>query len=564
MRPRRKTMAAIAALATAVPVSVMGNTGAAWAGETVALPAPTVSSTDYPDDGNIYDGVGVYGDFVIDDPSDRAVRYRVSVNGSFLREITTTDGAPVTFSLAPGRSGPNWLEAQSFGPEGENGPRSTHWFQVRTGSAAKAHWKLDEPPESRTFTGDPREDGVPTIARARGRVSAGAGGQLGTAARFGGGYAVAEPVVDTSRSFTMVAWAKPSRTGDSVVLAQTGRRADAFSLEARGGHWAFVRTDADSASATTTMASAAEAIYPDTWAHLVGSYDATQKRLRLYVNGTLAADVASGDGAWNAGRELRIGAGVTTHGRHGDVFHGLLDDVRVFDRIIVRDEVPKLWKVPAELRGHWRFNTDGTDVTGNGHDAALRDGAAISPDAGARWASVAGLTLNGTGAHAETSGPPIRTDESFSITAWVDTESLPDRPATLLSLPGEHVNRFALRWAPNADGRWRWQLSMADSDSADARVTVAEHSRIDRWWDHIGLVYDAPTRTMSLYVNGDVERSSSGSSVQSGVLAWHGTGGLQIGRSALGDPEFWAGHLDDVRAFRGSLNKDDIFTDPYP
>lgn len=564
MRPRPKALALLAALVTAAPMAIMGSTGAAWAGESVLLPAPTVSSTDYPDDGNIYDGVGIYGDFVIDDPSDQAVRYNVSLNGRSLPEVPTTDGAPVTITLAPRRSGPNLLEAQSFGPQGENGPRTTYSFRARTGSAAKAHWNLDEPADSRAFTGAPRGDGEPVIARAHGRVSAGADGQLDTAARFDGGYTTADPVVDTSRSFTMVAWAKPSRVGDFVVLAQAGQRANAFSLEARDGDWAFVMPEADSPGAPATQAVATATIYPDTWAHLVGSYDATQKRLRLYVNGTLAADVPSGDGAWNAQQGLRMGAGVKTRGHRGNVFRGLLDEVRVFDRIILPEEVTELRKVPAELRGHWRFNTDGTDVTGNGNDATLRDGAVIDPAAGARWSSVAGLALSGTGAHAETATPPIRTDESFSVTAWVDTSTLPDRPATLLSLPGEHVNRFAVRWVPGPDGRREWQLSMTDSDTADTRVTVAGHSWINGSWDHIGLVYDAPTRTMSLYVNSEIEHSSSTQSVKSGVLPWNGAGGLQIGRSALGDPEYWEGYVDDVRAFQGALNEEDIFTDPYP
>ncbi|TDD38535.1 LamG domain-containing protein [Actinomadura sp. KC06] len=546
MRPRRTIQVLLAAFAVAVPTAVAGSAGVAAAESRTLIPAPTVTSTDYPDDDAWHGTVGQYGNFTFEDPSKQAARYVYTINGSRYTEVPTEAGAPVTVPIAPERSGPNILEVGSFGPNGENGPRTTYVFRVKAGTAAKARWKLDEPAGARRLAAETREGEGPVAAWTVGRVTTGADGQLGTAASFTGGQAVTRPVVDTTKSFSMSAWARPARDGDSVVIAATGRLSNAFALQSRGGHWAFVMTGSDSRGAATAQAVAERPVYRGTWAHLVGSYDATKKRLRLYVNGALASDAPAGDSAWNARGPLRIGAGA---GR--GAFHGDLDEVRVFDRMIVADEAAELPKVPKRVHGRWKFNADGADDSTFGNHMALRGGAVIDPNAGFPWTSPAGLMLNGTGAHAEAAGPVIRTDRSFTIAAHANTEQAPAKAVTLLSLSGENVNRFAVRFLPTDEPGWgRWQLVMADDDTAGARTSVAEQTTYAGWWDHIAVVYDAPTRTMRLYVNGDLDESRS---VKHDVGAFDAKGALQVGRSAIGDPEHWTGAVDDVWAFQGAL-----------
>ncbi len=146
-----------------------------------------------------------------------------------------------------------------------------------------------------------------------------------------------------------------------------------------------MKSDVDRRGAATVQAVAEQPVYPGTWAQLTGSYDATQKRLRLYVNGVLASDVAAGDSAWNARRFLRIGAGVRPHAH---AFRGDIDEVRVYDRIIVPEEAAALARLPKTTHGRWKFNTDGSDDSAFGNDMTLRGGAAIDPSAGLQgWGS---------------------------------------------------------------------------------------------------------------------------------------------------------------------------------
>ncbi len=105
---------------------------------------------------------------------------------------------------------------------------------MNAGSAPKARWKLDEPAGTRLLAAETREGEEPVTARAIGRFATGVEGQSGTAARLSGGRAQTRTPVDTSKSFTLTAWAKPSADGDSVVIAATGRFGGTRSRSSRG------------------------------------------------------------------------------------------------------------------------------------------------------------------------------------------------------------------------------------------------------------------------------------------------------------------------------------------
>jgi hypothetical protein len=105
------------------------------------------------------------------------------------------------------------------------------------------------------------------------------------------------------------------------------------------------------------------------WAHVACTYDGAT--MRMYVNG---ADIGRTNARLlpNTARPLRIGAGATE--KAGDYFfQGLIDDVRVYDKVLSADRVKALYEslgktqAPAKppkppkkrvtgLVGHWRFD----------------------------------------------------------------------------------------------------------------------------------------------------------------------------------------------------------------
>ncbi len=164
-------------------------------------------------------------------------------------------------------------------------------------------------------------------------------GQKGTALDFGGDGAYAEtaaPVVDTTKDYTVSAWARLDALSDSwtTVVSQDGRQtANPFYLQYGQGGFAFslpgdVRAKYD--------------ITPELghWYHLVGVRDQATDELRLYLDGALVATTVGGVDGVSTG-PLSIGRAKYA-GVKGDFWNGAIDDVRVYDRALSTAEVAAL------------------------------------------------------------------------------------------------------------------------------------------------------------------------------------------------------------------------------
>ncbi|RAY15895.1 hypothetical protein DPM19_09060 [Actinomadura craniellae] len=526
---------------------------------------PTVTSTDYPDDGKEHDGVGRAGTFTIADPGGIAVRYEIEVNGRHARTVATTDGAPRQVLLAPVRSGTNQVYVRSFTRANQGSASTIHMFRARAGTPPKAHFGLDEPAGSATVTAATRP-GEPAIsATPQGGVTLGADGQEGTAMRLDGatGHAqTAGPLVDTTKSFAISAWVRPTATDPAksyVAVSQAGTRQSGLSLRYDGESrkWVFAMAKADADGAGRFEATSKDPARLGRWTHLAGMYNEATGKLEIFVNGE-PGEAATVDAAWNATGPLYLGRGMD-EGTMAGQWPGDLDDVRVFDRFLGDGEVAGMLVRPTVRAARWKLNTDGTDDTGNGHTLTLAGGATIDPNSGFWWASAGGLLLNGTDAYAHTAAPVVDTTRSFTITTWASTMGGgPTGNATLLSQPGEHTDVFALRYVTQSPelpfGGWRFEL--AEADAADAPRKHASHFDYSPYyWIHLAVVYDALRGEMRLYVNGNLDQSRS---VTRDVLTTAAsTGGLQIGRSAF-NGEYWPDAMDDVWAYQSALTEEQI------
>ncbi|WP_280725350.1 ricin-type beta-trefoil lectin domain protein [Kitasatospora sp. MAA4] len=101
--------------------------------------------------------------------------------------------------------------------------------------------------------------------------------------------------LDTSKSFTVNVWAKPTATG-GIVASEDGTSASGFMLwpDKNTNTWRFALSNADSNGwpydQTDDIISSSATVQTSVWTHLVASYDADSHQTSLYVNGTLAAN----------------------------------------------------------------------------------------------------------------------------------------------------------------------------------------------------------------------------------------------------------------------------------
>ncbi|MEV4316753.1 S8 family serine peptidase [Actinocrispum sp. NPDC049592] len=198
--------------------------------------------------------------------------------------------------------------------------------------------------------------------------------------------------------------------------------------------------------------------------------------------------------------------------------------------------------------GRWTFD----EGTGN----AVADSAGSNPAGmrgGAGWtngvAAKAGWFDGSTG-DAATSGPVIRTDQSFTVAAWA---YLTDRRpgAFLLGQDGNHASGFYLEYlnAGNGGDRWSFSALSSDSGSADAmRATGSAFPPLNTW-TFVAGVYDAQAHQMRLYVNGAL------AGVRDNATLWRADGPFTIGSAKFNDARgYMPRGVDDVRAYNVALS----------
>ncbi|PNG19486.1 hypothetical protein C1J00_25415 [Streptomyces cahuitamycinicus] len=536
----------------------------------------TISSPEYPANLFWVDGVGVYGHFTMDSPSDDVVSYTYGfIGGPYGTVRPEWPGGPATIPFLPLDSGPESLTVRAIDRAGRSSGQSSYDFYVKSGRPPVAHWPLADAKGATSADAEAGTDaiagsgvtfGAPAPARTKLTASATLDGSSH-------GYLTpgAPAVADPRKSFAVSAWARPAETDRNMTVAgQDAGESAAFTLglSARGEapDWSFTVGGA-------TVSGGA----PETgeWAHLLGVYDAETGKAQLYVNGHEAGTRAEAKPAATAGA-FQIGRVRDGNGYH-DRWHGGLGGVRVHDRVVVPDEVSELAYRNPSSRGHWSLETarDGASPERNGGaPLKLAPGATIhrgpdgsclpelDPDCPAVSYALVGdghLSLDGRSGHAVAEGPVVDTSDSFTIgvvARLADAE--PEGPMTVLSLPGEHTDAFRVRYQP---AQHAWQLVMPHKDERGAPETVVAQTEMADGGEGVGhrlaVVYDDATDQIKLYLDGRAGTDAT-ADLPNG---WRGSGPLQIGRGRSGDAwgEYLHGDVDEVQAFAGAFAEDDIW-----
>ncbi|MBC8090373.1 MAG: LamG domain-containing protein, partial [Pseudonocardia sp.] len=149
-----------------------------------------------------------------------------------------------------------------------------------------------------------------------------------------GGVTTVRAPIRTDQSFSVAAWARVGSTASvRTVASQSGTRNSAFALQSVGnGPWAFSVHASDTDGAASVRAQAPTPAAAGTWVHLVGTYDATTRKLSLYVNGVLVDEEFSVT-TWNANGPLQIGLSKYNGAANAPML-GDVDELRVYAGIL--------------------------------------------------------------------------------------------------------------------------------------------------------------------------------------------------------------------------------------
>ena len=199
----------------------------------------------------------------------------------------------------------------------------------------------------------------------------------------------------------------------------------------------------------------------------------------------------------------------------------------------------------------WRFNEGSGLVAEDSSGAANRGTLENVP--GVTWAAGygGGSAVSFTGASAATEyvegrGPGVRTDQSFTVMAWVYLTAA-DTNRTAVSQYSTNKSGFFLKFGPGSPNRWVFLMPREDNTvGCCSDFAVSTSVPATNTWTHLAGVYDAGAGQIHLYVNGVLEGTAAH------TTPWSATGALEVGRArwtgSPGDP--WAGRVDDVRTYR--------------
>ncbi|MFD7033358.1 LamG-like jellyroll fold domain-containing protein [Streptomyces sp. NPDC059917] len=161
--------------------------------------------------------------------------------------------------------------------------------------------------------------------------------------------------VDTTKSFTVSARVYSSaKSGSRIAVSQGDGVSYSFELghEAVNGKnsWIFrVQSGNDGAEATTSQVASDGLKTASAWAMLTGTYDATTKTIKLYVDGKQAGEVPVAAGIWAAPGPIQLG-----RARHHDIWAGqwagAMDNVRVWDSALTAAQVATVKGGKSEVK----------------------------------------------------------------------------------------------------------------------------------------------------------------------------------------------------------------------
>lgn len=209
-----------------------------------------------------------------------------------------------------------------------------------------ARWELDDDTDPAKAVDFTREQNHGTLVGAATYTAPGhREGDLRAVRLNGTDAAITAPtLLRTDQSFTVAAWARPTRTdGTYTVLGQDGTNTGRFTIQwnHQCNCWRFVSADTDQATTTTSQAVSPAASPVNTWTHLAAVYDAATGAMTLYVNGraadtaTITATPWNATGSFTAGRSRR-------NGTNTEWFPGDIDAVRAYQGTLTPDAIHAL------------------------------------------------------------------------------------------------------------------------------------------------------------------------------------------------------------------------------
>ncbi|MET9315193.1 LamG-like jellyroll fold domain-containing protein [Kribbella sp. NPDC003505] len=495
--------------------------------------------------------------------------------------LTKVNGRSVTISLVTPAQG--WVTFDALSHDAVAHASSTRQFRINVGPGLPpiAAWSLDD--GSGTTAADSSGNNHPLAVTGAQFDDAGrVGGSLVFNGQDGGDNraSVAGQVVDTSGSFSISAWVRPTAANDSGIVAITGGAAYGGLLRyvASTSRWTFYQNVSDSWTAAQARVDSVGPPVMYAWTHLLGVVDAGNKTVKLYVNGRLQGTASFTHTPWKATGTVEVGSYRVGTGK--GVFPGGIDDVKIYPRTLSAAEAklaadPRTGpagsdepvagvtayypfdNVAAGSDGVWRTGESvyGANMIVNGFGDTTDQSSAVVEDL------ERGRVLATTGKSTEAVSLPrplVDTSASFTVTVWAKITDT-SQPQVIARQAGSAKDSWRLEYRPSpGDDSALWVFSRSPADSTTAQpveVTQPTNKFTADDWNALVATYDAASGQILLQI---ADRSGDGGIA--GFTTPFTSGTTVVGGQAPGLSPY-GGLIDDLRIYAGVVPQRQLCTD---
>jgi hypothetical protein len=473
---------------------------------------PLVSSPDFPTGDAFHGFAGTPGSFTFNANGVADVTgFRYGYENPPVNSVAATNGS-ATVNITAKHLGRNVIYVQSVDRAGNvhAGQPVAYSFQTDQQSLWTGRWLLDG---DGTDTAD-----VPhNLSSSSSGVSwtPGRDGQAAQLDGVNGGLSTTQPVVRTDKSFSVAAWVKLDRKGDRfTAVSQDGARNSGFTLEysQSSDRWTFALPGESSGMSEVSSKTPVET---GVWTRLIGVYDAASNEVKLYVNGVFQGAVQRAQ-TWSATGGLQVGRGKFQGNPYGR-FPGGVDDVVVYDRALVAEDISELSNRPAVMEAHWSFD-----------DSGYVNQAPTYLEPGANWArgrvgdEADALSFDGTKGYARVEDA-LSTGLPFTVSTWVNLRDKGNDQAVFSVDGGPSRNSAAtLVYQRGSDA---WKCSVWNAQGTAGWHVFSKPGVAVNTWTHLVCAFDPQRNELRMYVNGADQTVT-----RTGAL-WPWSGQVHIGRA---------------------------------
>ena len=310
------------------------------------------------------------------------------------------------------------------------------------------------------------------------------------------------------------------------------------------------------------------------WYHVVGTYS-TAGILTLYINGIQDARQTGADTSIPSAT-ANVLIGQREYVGFFNPMSGLIDEVRIYNRVLTSDEIKRLYKIGGTFKinatrkdtltsglvGHWTFdepdlaNVTAFDRSGQGNNGTLTNGPARTIGKIGQ-----GLKFDGTSSYVDTSATAFnfeRTDK-FSFSLWYKSNGTPAISRSFVGNIGVSTlvgYIFGFNGAGVCSSATRIGFGLAGIAGENWLTVCTTNPAPYSGWHHAVVTYDGSSSAsgVKIFIDGintDVSTLFDNLSISTVTNAI-----MRIGDDRTSD--YFNGTIDEVRVYNRALSPDEI------